>query len=454
MPAHHSGGLMLDPRNDIAEGDATGCHAQWPQPAGLPCTDGTADRGGKPLVSCLCVTRGRVALLRRSVACFLSQTYTPCELVIVYGADDLATRDFVGTLNSPWIRGVAAPELTLGASRNLAVACSRGRYVACWDDDDWHAPDRLRAQLDALRREAKAGCVLERLTIFDLATESARVSHRRCWEGSLLALREAMPPYPEIPRTEDTPVVTHLLEHGGLALLDAPELYIYVYHGCNTWGRRHWDGFLLRHSQSLPPELGRQVMAKLGADDAAEWAERKMAASAAAESQRTWIDKVRKRIAECLRAPKRGAGSGERGVRIGESITGVGRIGNPSNCRTDCQSVLQPSPPVIDSPVLSRFFLPAPCSLIPASPRIVALYKTYDGEEWIEASLAGIYPHVARIVLVHSDTDWCGQKGGNRAAPWWRPGGRSTTRTASSSSSTARSRGKRPSTRRGSIGYG
>ena len=113
MPAHHSGGLMLDPRNDIAEGDATGCHAQWPQPAGLPCTDGTADRGGKPLVSCLCVTRGRVALLRRSVACFLSQTYTPCELVIVYGADDLATRDFVGTLNSPWIRGVAAPELTL-----------------------------------------------------------------------------------------------------------------------------------------------------------------------------------------------------------------------------------------------------------------------------------------------------------------------------------------------------
>ena len=40
-------------------------------------------------------------------------------------------------------------------------------------------------------------------------------------------------------------------------------------------------------------------------------------------------------------------------VRIGESITGVGRIGNPSNCRTDCQSVLRPSPTLIDSAVLS-----------------------------------------------------------------------------------------------------
>ena len=53
----------------------------------------------------------------------------------------------------------------------------------------------------------------------------------------------------------------------------------------------------------------------------------------------------------------------------------------------------------------------------PTKPKIVALYKTYDGEEWIEASLASIYPFVDKIVLVHSDTNWSGQQDGNRVAP-------------------------------------
>lgn len=43
--------------------------------------------------------------------------------------------------------------------------------------------------------------------------------------------------------------------------------------------------------------------------------------------------------------------------------------------------------------------------------RIVALYKTWDGGEWLPASLAGVYDHVAAIVLVHSDRSWLGELG-------------------------------------------
>ncbi len=281
----------MESAQNVAEPEATDCQRHYRQIE-------QDQIGRNPLVSCLCVTRGRVGLLRQSVACFLSQSYNPRELVIVYDGEDVATRDFIGTLDSPSIRGVEAPpRLVLGASRNLALASSRGFYIAQWDDDDWHAPSRLTEQVAALQRGDKSGCVLERLTIFDMASEKAHLSHRRSWEGSLVARRDSVPPFPELTRAEDTPVIEQMCEQGKLVLLDCPELYVYVYHGSNTWDRKHWDGFLLRWSQPLPEEISRQVMAHLGSDDSAEWARRRIAASAAARSERTWIDKARNFIA-------------------------------------------------------------------------------------------------------------------------------------------------------------
>ena len=43
--------------------------------------------------------------------------------------------------------------------------------------------------------------------------------------------------------------------------------------------------------------------------------------------------------------------------------------------------------------------------------RVIALYKTFDGEEWIDASLASVYPLVDKIVMVHSEVSWLGERG-------------------------------------------
>jgi predicted O-methyltransferase YrrM len=43
--------------------------------------------------------------------------------------------------------------------------------------------------------------------------------------------------------------------------------------------------------------------------------------------------------------------------------------------------------------------------------KIVALYKTFDGEEFVGASLASIYDQVSAIVMVHSDRSWTGKQG-------------------------------------------
>lgn len=53
--------------------------------------------------------------------------------------------------------------------------------------------------------------------------------------------------------------------------------------------------------------------------------------------------------------------------------------------------------------------------------RLVALYKTWDGGEFVDASLASIYGHVDAVVMVHSDTSWLGEKGNTvkpRAMKW------------------------------------
>lgn len=43
--------------------------------------------------------------------------------------------------------------------------------------------------------------------------------------------------------------------------------------------------------------------------------------------------------------------------------------------------------------------------------RLVAVYKTWDGGEFVDASLASIYDSVDAIVMVHSDVSWLGEYG-------------------------------------------
>ncbi len=193
-------------------------------------------------------------MLRRAVACFLGQTCPDRELVVLYPADDRATGDYLAGLGDPSIRPIEVPAgLTPGALRNIALEAARGHYMALWDDDDWHAPTRLAEQIAVAGTAGRRGCVLLRLTLYDETTRSAFLSARRTWEGSLVAERSVVPPFPDLARGSDTPVITRLMEEEKLVALDRPDLYVYVYHGANTWNRAHWDTNLLPYAAPLSP---------------------------------------------------------------------------------------------------------------------------------------------------------------------------------------------------------
>lgn len=218
------------------------------------------------LVSCLCITRNRVRMLRRAISCFLNQAYKTRELVVVYEADDPATHDYLATLDEPAIRPfkvAASPKLSLGALRNLSLQISRGHYVAQWDDDDWHGPTRLAEQIEAIRQSGKQGCVLLRWVMYDTVTKTACLSARGAWEGSIVAESSAMPLYPDLRKGEDTVAIRQMISETKLVGIDRPQLYIYTYHGANTWERSHWEKNLLPFSRILTQQDQERVKSLL-----------------------------------------------------------------------------------------------------------------------------------------------------------------------------------------------
>jgi glycosyl transferase family 2 len=221
-----------------------------------------------PLISCLCVTRARVTLLSRAVGCFLAQTYPHRELLILFDSDDAATRDYAAALNDDRIRLIEAPESprqTLGSLRNLAVSEARGQYVCQWDDDDWYHPDRLSVQLSALCASGRPACVLSRWTCLDVEARRAYISPHRAWEGSILVEREQMVAYPDLARGEDTIAIDKLAERQQLHMLDRPELYVYTFHGRNTWDRGHWS-YLLGKSTVVPWSESQEIVQRTGSE--------------------------------------------------------------------------------------------------------------------------------------------------------------------------------------------
>ncbi len=96
-----------------------------------------------PLVSCCCLTYGRIDRLQEALACFLAQDYAgPKELVILNSLPDQTL-----SFSHPEVRIVNLPKrpLNLGATRNLAVSECRGEIILPYDDDDIYLPQFIRA---------------------------------------------------------------------------------------------------------------------------------------------------------------------------------------------------------------------------------------------------------------------------------------------------------------------
>jgi hypothetical protein len=192
-----------------------------------------------PLVSCLMPTGNRRRWVAQAIAYFQRQDYPSRELVVLDDGDD-SIADLIPADDR--IRYLRLDErLPIGTKRNRACELARGEILLHWDDDDWHAPNRITYQLAQLERHGAELCGAGRIFYFDPSARRAWLYEypeaRRSWvAGGTLCYRKSLwrrNPYADIGVGEDTRFVwSPAVEKPHV--LDDHRFYAALIHGANT----------------------------------------------------------------------------------------------------------------------------------------------------------------------------------------------------------------------------
>jgi len=210
-----------------------------------------------PAVTCLMVTKDRLAMVKNATNMFLAQTYPQKKLLVVTDGYD-GTREYVQGLKDPRVTCLfldPSTDTCLGKLRNISVDAADTPFVMQWDDDDWYHPSRISMQMKHLLDNNADAVLLSTWTNIWPAEGAYAISNRRTdgWEGSILVRKSIIPKYSEKRRGEDTDMTNALWKNKNVkaVLLDDSEyLYGYAIHANNTWDRPHFLD-MLRISTSL-----------------------------------------------------------------------------------------------------------------------------------------------------------------------------------------------------------
>ncbi len=209
------------------------------------------------MISCLMVTLDRLSLAKRAIRSFADQTWTNRELVIVTDGTPRFREALARYVDASAIDGVrfihSESRQTLGALRNLSLDAARGDIVCQWDDDDCSHPDRLRVQCEEmLRAGARASFMTDhlqfladqRLLCWVDWTLGGAQGTARLFPGTLMMFNDPRFRYPatgpNARQGEDSVLLEQIYAAVPVAELRGEgHLYLYHYHGRNTFSREH-----------------------------------------------------------------------------------------------------------------------------------------------------------------------------------------------------------------------
>ena len=171
-----------------------------------------------PLISCICITQSRTALLLKAIVSFDTQNYPNRELVISYPKDDLETKHLIDEIllvsDLRIVRVERNGSESLGTARNNAIAKCNGDYICLWDDDDWYHARRLAHQYNTMliKGQFRKASILTRVMLYDTNTQLGYLSFPYLWCGSLLCKKDLIlkHPFANSDVIEDAPVVKYL----------------------------------------------------------------------------------------------------------------------------------------------------------------------------------------------------------------------------------------------------
>lgn len=192
--------------------------------------------GDTPVVSCILATHDRPTFVRQAIRCFLRQTYDQSELIVVDDGEQ-SVAELCSSLYR--VRHIRLDSPTsLGSKLNIGVAHARGMIIQKLDDEDYYHPDFLRRAVDSLLGGdwehhlvawdcflvLAVGEVSIRYSGHGWAAGGTLCFHRKLWQrGNFRDVLHAVDEW-------------FMRDHSSRIIrVCAPELYILVQHGSNTW---------------------------------------------------------------------------------------------------------------------------------------------------------------------------------------------------------------------------
>ena len=222
------------------------------------------------MISCLMVTLDRLELAKLAVRSYAEQSYPSRELVIVTDGEESFRTALARYVEKQGIAGVrmiypGSRGLTLGALRNISMDAARGEIICQWDDDDYSHPERLAVQVRQMLAQAACASFFTdhlqyiepegTLSWLDWSIDGRNKGFLRLAPGTLMMRRDTRFRYvesgPDARRGEDWLFMQAI--YGSIpvaALKGVGYLYLYRYHGGNTFSRDHHSSLRAERSRS------------------------------------------------------------------------------------------------------------------------------------------------------------------------------------------------------------
>lgn len=232
-----------------------------------------------PKISCLMVTSGRYELMKKSIKCYIDQTYSNKELIVLSQATpeiNNQIKEHIDSLGRKDIQFIwCSPKMALGGMRNLSVELSTGDVLCQWDDDDLYHPFRLVTQFKYLNHDgAVASCYRQHLKYYQTTGEIywidwsiERQEFERYLPGTIMFWKKHFYYfnnilYPEKGdcsyKEEDLCLLQRFLLEGKIACVDEGHHYFYVYHGNNIYWLEHHNLVLAKRVLTTEELLDRK----------------------------------------------------------------------------------------------------------------------------------------------------------------------------------------------------
>lgn len=192
--------------------------------------------GKKPEVSCILATGNRPAFTRQAIRCFLRQTFDDAELIVVDDGEQSVSELCAGLFR---VRHIRLDEpTTLGRKLNIGIEESAGSIIQKLDDDDFYHQNFLARSVGALKsaQDERAVVTWDCFAVLIAGDTRVRFSGHGWTTGGTLCFHRKLwtkCPFRDEPRSVDASFIED--NRPRLVRICAPELYMLVRHGRNTW---------------------------------------------------------------------------------------------------------------------------------------------------------------------------------------------------------------------------